>query len=215
MKDHMNKNKQNILIILVATFSLFGLSNVAIASEWIDILTTGLSANTGQTVNGVVITVPTATPAPGTYTTPQDVVLSTPGSSSIRYTFDGVTVPSCTNTAGSVPYLVPIPVSVNKTIKAISCYPGNNFSAVATFGYIINPPQSPSIGGGGGGGGVGGYYVPAIKTSDINSDSKVDKYDFALMMANWGKTGTNSSDLNGDNKVDKYDFALMMANWSK
>jgi len=49
---------------------------------------------------------------------------------------------------------------------------------------------------------------------DINNDNKVDKYDFALMMSAWGKTGVNSSDLNGDNKVDKYDFALLMLNWS-
>ena len=49
---------------------------------------------------------------------------------------------------------------------------------------------------------------------DINGDSKVDKYDFALMMANWGKTGANTSDLNGNKKVDKYDFAILMANWS-
>jgi len=50
---------------------------------------------------------------------------------------------------------------------------------------------------------------------DTNDDGKVDKYDFALMMSAWGKTGINNSDLNGDNKIDKYDFALLMANWTK
>jgi len=55
---------------------------------------------------------------------------------------------------------------------------------------------------------------PSYETGDTNKDNKVDKYDFALMMADWGKTGVNSSDLNGDNKVDKYDFALLMLNWS-
>jgi len=49
--------------------------------------------------------------------------------------------------------------------------------------------------------------------ADINGDNKVDKYDFSMMMAAWGKTGSNNSDLNGDSKVDKYDFALLMANW--
>ena len=49
---------------------------------------------------------------------------------------------------------------------------------------------------------------------DINNDGKVDKYDFALMMANWGKIGANTSDLNNDGKVDKYDFAILMANWT-
>jgi len=55
---------------------------------------------------------------------------------------------------------------------------------------------------------------PAITTGDINGDNKVDKYDFALMMAAWGQTGSNGSDLNEDGKVDKYDFALLMLYWS-
>ena len=50
---------------------------------------------------------------------------------------------------------------------------------------------------------------------DSNSDGKVDKYDFSLMMSNWGKTGVNVCDLNNDLKVDKYDFSLMMSNWNK
>jgi hypothetical protein len=50
---------------------------------------------------------------------------------------------------------------------------------------------------------------------DLNNDSKVDKYDFSLMMSNWGKTGTAIGDLNNDSKVDKYDFSLMMSNWNK
>lgn len=52
-------------------------------------------------------------------------------------------------------------------------------------------------------------------TGDLNNDSRVDKYDFALMMSNWEKTGTVIGDLNNDQKVDKYDFALMMSNWTK
>lgn len=68
-----------------------------------------------------------------------------------------------------------------------------------------------------GGGGGSSYTPPTTPPSttqgDINGDNKVDKYDFALMMANWGKIGSNDSDLNGDNKVDKYDFALLMVNW--
>jgi hypothetical protein len=75
-------------------------------------------------------------------------------------------------------------------------------------------PPTPTPSGGGGGGGVGGATTPpSYKTGDINKDNKVDKYDFSLMMANWGKTGTNTCDLNGDGKVDKYDFALLMSKW--
>jgi len=81
----------------------------------------------------------------------------------------------------------------------------------AVFGSEIEPePAAPSGGGGGGGEGTPTTY----KTGDINKDGKVDKYDFALMMAAWGKIGTTLSDLNNDNKVDKYDFALLMLNWS-
>ena len=73
------------------------------------------------------------------------------------------------------------------------------------------PTPSPAPTGG------GGSYTPSSSSikGDINKDNKIDKYDFALIMANWGKTGSNDSDLNGDNKVDKYDFSLMMANWGK
>ncbi|MCX6789827.1 MAG: dockerin type I domain-containing protein [Candidatus Gribaldobacteria bacterium] len=68
------------------------------------------------------------------------------------------------------------------------------------------------------GGGGGSVYIPPASTSttkigDANGDNKVDKYDFSLMMANWGKTGSNACDLNNDSKVDKYDFSLLMTKW--
>ena len=51
---------------------------------------------------------------------------------------------------------------------------------------------------------------------DVNDDGAVNKYDFALMMSDWGKTGLNiSSDLNNDGKVNKYDFSLLMVNWGE
>jgi len=67
-----------------------------------------------------------------------------------------------------------------------------------------------------GGGGGGGSSAPVLTASvgDINNDHVVNKYDFALLMANWGKTGVNASDLNNDNVVNKYDFALLMARWT-
>lgn len=149
---------------------------------------------------------PIASPLAGTYTSAQSVTLSATGSSSIRYTVDEAT-PSCS--AGNI-YSSAIAIGSSQTIKAIACYEAN-FSDVASFAYVINIPS----GGGGGGGGGGGTPPPAPKTGDINSDSKVDKYDFAMLMASWGQTGSNSSDLNHDNKVDKYDFALLMLNWGK
>lgn len=56
----------------------------------------------------------------------------------------------------------------------------------------------------------------AVIVGDVNGNSKVDKYDFALMMMAWGQTGSGlSADLNEDGKVDKYDFSLLMLNWGK
>jgi len=79
-----------------------------------------------------------------------------------------------------------------------------------TTTYTVNVNAATT----GGGGGGGATTPPSYTTGDINKDNKVDKYDFSMMMAAWGKTGSNTSDLNGDNKVDKYDFALLMSKWS-
>jgi len=77
-----------------------------------------------------------------------------------------------------------------------------------TTTYTVNIVAAPAPTGG------GGYYIPPTnKPGDFNGDGKVDKYDFALMMASWGKTGTNVCDFNSDGKVDKYDFALLMSKW--
>jgi len=70
--------------------------------------------------------------------------------------------------------------------------------------------------GGGGGGGGGGSVIPTVKTGDINVDTKVDEYDFALMMSDWGESGSGiSSDLNKDGTVDEYDFAILMLHWGE
>jgi len=81
---------------------------------------------------------------------------------------------------------------------------GNTSTSTRTINVIATPvtPSSSS-----------GNTTPLKIVGDINGDGKINKYDFSLMMANWGKVGSNISDLNGDNKVDKYDFALLMAKW--
>ncbi|MEK7069147.1 MAG: Ig-like domain-containing protein [Patescibacteria group bacterium] len=80
---------------------------------------------------------PTALPIPRTYTVAQTVRLSALNSSYINYTING-TVPTCA--VGTV-YTTPISVATTKTIKAIACYPTGS-SAVATFAYIINLPDT-------------------------------------------------------------------------
>ena len=166
-------------------------------------LDTGISTG----IAGIVIAAPTASVPSGTYTSAQSVSLAAIGSLSVYYTIDG-TAPTCS--AGNI-YSAPIAISSTSTLKAIACYGNNITSSVSSFAYVINLSQSPTPPAGGGGGST--TSSSSYETGDINKDKKVDKYDFALIMANWGKTGSNDSDLNGDNKVDKYDFALLMVNW--
>ena len=137
------------------------------------------------------------------------------GSSEIKYTsgfqsgitvnknINFVTVQSCNITNGTGSQTWNGSAWGNCTVS--SCNSGYHQSS--------NTCVADSTGGGGGGGGY--TPPPVVKTGDANSDGKVDKYDFALMMANWGKTGTNTCDFNSDGKVDKYDFALLMLNWNK
>lgn len=110
--------------------------------------------------------------------------------------------PECATVAHALTYN-PFP-----TCGALTCEAGYT---VSNGTCVVTPPAPPS---GGGGGGGGGATPPAPVVGDINGDATVDKYDFSLLMANWGATGANSSDLNHDNVVDKYDFSLLMANWS-
>lgn len=97
----------------------------------------------------------------------------------------------------------------NGTDTKIVTYHFTSFGSLVV--YVA--PVAPAVVSSGGGGGGGYTPTPTPKIGDINGDSKVDKYDFSLMMSNWGKTGSNNSDLNNDNKVDKYDFALLMSKW--
>jgi hypothetical protein len=226
----MNK-KLKILIFPAILLSLLIFSSLAFADEFTGTLTTGISGNNGQTMNGVVIAPPIPSPLPGTYPLTQDNValkvgLSSAGSMSIRYATDG-SVLTCANgnlyNANAL-----IPVSVTTTIEAISCYPNGISSAVAGFTYTINPATptpTPTTSTGGGGGGGGSYYSftptptpsPGVAiVGDINGNGKVDISDFDMLMNNWGKTGTGiQGDLDHNGVVDILDFNLLMANWSK
>ncbi len=216
----MKNNKLKLVVAVIAVLPLLAWSNLAFAWEGTGTLCTGICPTT---FDGTVIVPPTASPAAGPYTSAQSVILTTNDSLSIRYTTDGST-PTCS--IGTV-YSGAISVSSSQTITAISCYQDNHFSSVVPFAYIINISTTtniPTTAGGGEGGNTTTTTTPTTTTTtttpttkigDANRDNKIDKYDFALMMANWGKTGTNSCDFNNDGKVDKYDFALLMLNWNK
>lgn len=201
-------NKLRKSAILISLSLLLGVSNTALASEVTGNLSTGLSS-TVAVVEGVVIAPPVATPTAGTYTSAQSVILTAPGSTSIRYTTDG-TIPTCST---GTPYSGVISVASSQTIKAISCYAQNNASTVASYLYTINI----STGGTGGGGGGGTVPPPiALGKVDANADGKVNILDFVVLMINWGNTGAgNVGDFNNDNKVDILDFITLMINWTK
>ena len=133
-------------------------------------ITGTLTAGSGSTVGGTVVALPTASPAPGTYSTAQSVSLTSAGASSIRYTVDG-SAPTCAG--GGLLYSAPIVVSSSLTINALSCYASGASSSVGAYTYLISGSTlsgtvatssggslsgtvvAPSSGGGGSGGGGG------------------------------------------------------------
>jgi hypothetical protein len=204
--------KKNILKISfpVILISLLVLGNTALASEVTGKLSTGLSATNGDTVNGVVIAPPVASPVAGSYTSAQSVGLTADGATHIYYTIDGTT-PACPST-GTL-YSSPISVASSLTINAISCYPQSKSSTVATYAYTINIAPPPS---GGGGGGGGGSYSSGGGSAAVTVNTTHGITGFVTLMADWGKTGAGlAADFNGDGKVDIMDFVWLMANWTK
>lgn len=123
----MNRINLRILGALLIAVSLVG---TASASE-----ITGTLSGGGSGLSGSVTSAPTASPAPGNYSSAQSVTLSDPGTSSIRYTVDG-TSPSCAG-AGLL-YTAPITVASSETIEAIGCFPSGSSSSVASFSYVIS-----------------------------------------------------------------------------
>jgi len=79
---------------------------------------------------------PTFSIAAGTYTTAQTVTLSSAtAGTSIRYTTDGVTVPTCTT--GTLGTSVNVPLNTMMTIKAVACITGWADSVVASATYTV------------------------------------------------------------------------------
>ena len=167
-----------------------------------------LASTYTNTITGVVISSPVATPEAGSYSSAQTIALTDPGSSSIHYTTDGSSV---TCSSGSL-YTETIAVSTATTITAIACYGNNYTSSTVSFSY--------NIGAGGGSSGISQKTnnTPTKTTDhivgDINQDDTVNEYDFALMMFHWNKTSKNAADLNSDGIVDESDLSLLIANWS-
>lgn len=91
------------------------------------------SASLTQTINSPQAATPTFSPAGGTYTSAQNVTISTStASATIYYTTDG-----STPTASSTKYVSAIAVPATETIKAIATASGYTNSAVASAAYTI------------------------------------------------------------------------------
>ena len=210
----MNKIISRASIISAIAIGLFAVANVALADIYTGKFSTGLDATIGNQLNSVVISTPIANPPAGVYASAQSVTLTASGATSIYYTIDGSS-PTCS--AGNL-YSGAIDVSVSEPIEAISCYPYNASSTVASYLYAINPASDDSatvtntVSSGGGGGGGGGGISDGGNTSSAGT---VGISDFVLLMENWGKPGQgNPADWSGDATVGIQDFIWLMANWN-
>ncbi len=154
--------KKTLIFLFVIALGLVIFTGNVLASEteWEDLDSTEEELETG--IGGTLIMSPVASPVAGTYTSTQSVTLTASGIDSIRYTTNGST-PTCS----SAQYTGAISVSSSMTIKAISCYPNNNESSVASFVYTISTPAStpPRTSGGSGGG------VPTTPVSTSTPDT--------------------------------------------
>jgi hypothetical protein len=55
-----------------------------------------------------------------------------------------------------------------------------------------------------------------VKTGDLNSDGKVDIFDYNILVGNFGKTGTGiAGDIDVNGKVDIFDYNLLVGNFGK
>ena len=97
----------------------------------------GLAASNTETLAYTILAAtPTFTPGGGTYTTPQNVTISTssPGAV-VRYTTDGTSP-----TAASTAFTAPLAVSVNTNFKAKAFHPSMVVSSEAYANYNFNFP---------------------------------------------------------------------------
>jgi hypothetical protein len=143
---------------------------------------TGITATVTVTQAGFTppstVATPTFTPPAGTYTSAQNVTVSTATTgATIRYTTDGSTPSS---TVGTV-YTGPVAISTTTTLKAIAYKSGMNPSAVASALYTINiAPTCPHL------------------IGDVNCTGTVDNGDLAKL-ANF---------INGDPSIPANDVGI-------
>ena len=111
--------------------------------------------------------IPIAIPLAGTYSETQSVTLSAAGSTSIRYSVEGIPA-SCSS--GTL-YSTPISVSISETIYARACDNAGNFST-SSFVYVISLPiPEPEVIYHSGGHPILSVIVPIVPTTPTNSNT--------------------------------------------
>ncbi len=112
--------------------------NMSTLATLVYTITTPGGGSSGGSSSSLPPSLPTASPVAGSYTSTQNITLSSSGATSIRYTLDG-TMPTCS--LGTV-YVGAIPVSSTKTIRAKGCNVSGVASTLATFLYTITVQSS-------------------------------------------------------------------------
>ncbi len=67
-------------------------------------------------------------------------------------------------------------------------------------------------------GNTGSTPPPSIKRGDLNSDGRVDIFDYNILIGDFGKTGSNGfipADIDTNGKVDIFDFNILLGNFGK
>ncbi len=93
--------------------------------------------STKYSIAKTLISAPTASLAPGTYSGEISVTLNGPPDTIVHYTTDG-----STPTLYSPAYTVPIIVASTSVIKAVAVKAGYAISPISTFSYVIDPSTS-------------------------------------------------------------------------
>ncbi|WP_160398113.1 galactose-binding domain-containing protein [Paenibacillus sp. MMS18-CY102] len=157
------------------------------------------------------VATPTFTPAPGAYTTPQNVAIATAtAGATIKYTTDG-SVP----TAASPTYTGPINITTNKTIRAIAVKADMTDSDAATAAYAIAAFKVSSP--------VNGQMVTNTRTPSLTWEAKAGtaKYEVYVNLTrndyDWNASGnlldrytkvgeTTGTTLNAPSLVDRWTY---------
>ena len=210
-------------------------TGVADATTYTNAVTITFSDNSGSataTLNGSAFTSGTMVDTNGTYT----LIATDPAANSTTVHFTIAVPPTPPSGGGGgggvIYYTVSATAGANGSITpsgSVSLAYGNSqtFTITPAAGYHVADVKVDGVSKGP----ITTYAFGSINTNhtisatfakgalvgagDINGDGAINEYDFALIMSQWGQTGSNlSADLNKDGVVNEYDFALLMSNWS-